>query len=140
MVTVARMEPGCFGSNSMYCPVVWLSLRLAGCLCGSSSGTVVAQKKEISYELLCSAPENLVEEDLGLNQGVPSLGACLCRGLISVGCMPGMLLEALLCSVPGSMCERLPGKAVTSGSRSFLSGREWWGETKATRLPLCQYV
>lgn len=46
------MEPGCFGCNSVYCPVMWLSLQLADCFCGSSLGTVVAQKKYISYELL----------------------------------------------------------------------------------------
>lgn len=38
-----------------------------------------------------------------------------------MGCMPGMLLGALLSSAPGSVYECLLGKTMTSGSRSFLS-------------------
>lgn len=121
MVTVVWIEPGCFGSNR---PAVWLSLWLGGCLRGSSLRIVptAAQKKLISYELLYLP----LEKVLGPNRAVshsrfpkpwslPAQGANL-HGVVCQVCCWG------LCSAPGGICELVPGKAVTSGSRSFLPG------------------
>lgn len=98
MVTMAKMEPACFGSNSMYCPVVWLILPLAGCLHGSSLGIVpmAAQNKRISYEILHLPLNTWWKKSWVLIK--PLVTAGFPRGLISVGCMPGVLLGPLLCS------------------------------------------
>lgn len=128
MAIMARMDAGYFCSNNIYFPVVWLSplllsgTQLRGCGCTTEINFLQASSP---------SPENLVEKDLSPNQtvshsrfprpwGLPEQGANLC-GVYARHAAGG--------SAPG-MCECLPGKAVTPGSKYFLSGREWWAGMK----------
>lgn len=124
VVTVAWIEPGCLGFNN---PVVWLSLCLAGCLCGSSLGIVhtAAKKKLISHDLHLPLntwwKESWVLIKLLVTAGFPSLGACLCRGLITVGCVPGVLLGAPLQAAGANAClgkQSLQGADLSSLGRN----------------------
>lgn len=128
VITMARVDPGCFCSNNMYCPVIWLSLLS---LCGTQLRDCGCTREINSLWASSPSPENLVER-LKSWRSCWSQQVSQALGLARAG---GWSLWGV-CQACVSAC--LGKKALQAAKLSFLGrkGRQAWGN-QGTRPSVC---